>query len=219
MTIPIVMAARNHLQPLTAAGKYKPGYCHEAVLGWVLISLGYPHAWELVAKAAEAERAAHGSGQAFNGDWMCECIYPGSFPLMQASALSFANVGDILWTGNPGRANHSMVVVEKTVASVFVRGLNNGSTFVPLSVKYPSAPSIPSESEYDDFDRDAADPCMWTHATGAFGSYPDIFLYRALLEKTQPKVAENFPWEGSKVNARTAGKRWHHNIFQGWHFS
>jgi hypothetical protein len=207
----IVMAATNRIQPLTSAGKYKPLFCHEAVLGWLLISLDYPHAWELVRKAA----VRIGSGQSFNGGWMYENIYSGGHPLSQATVFS-ANAGDVLWTGGPGIATHSVIVVGKTVNSVSIRGFNNFSTFQHLRLNPP-----PPESAYDGMDRDVAGPAMWNvnhHSPNTFG-WAALGLFREALADAQRRVAQQFPWESSTILPCTSGQRWHHNLVQGWHWS
>lgn len=217
----IVLAARNFEQPLTRAGADDaPTFCHEAVVGWLLISLGYPHAWQLLRQVDARAMQVHFAGgrnpapQTFGTDWLTHCLYPGSIMLMQREALSQVNVGDVVWVARGGDAVHSMVVVEKGADTVLVRGFNNSGTFAFLAKDPPRG-----VSEYDANDRDIADPLAWQLGGGAFGTQPDGRLKYIRLQKVQQRIAEFFPWEGAAQFATLQGPRWHHNFFQHWHYA
>jgi hypothetical protein len=205
----LVEAAKNLVNPLTAETPLKPVNCHEAVLGWLLISLGYPRPWRLIRQAAA--RPGHGVGNPlqFQGDWMWQHVYPSATRVSQAT-VGMARAGDILCSGTAGRPTHSMVVVERLGAAVKIRGFNNVGTFGHLRPP-------PGYMQYDNTDRDVADGGMW-NVTGrhpnTFGpATVDLFLVRGV--GASQAVARAFPWESSTFPV-TTGARWHFNVIQGW---
>jgi hypothetical protein len=208
----MVQAARNQINPLTAEGaQLKPCNCHEAVLGWLLTSLGYPRRWRLIKEAAKT----HGVGHPlqFQGDWMWNHIYDPRVRLTQQHVTN-ARAGDIVCSGVAGRPTHSMAVVHSSSGAagpvVNIRGFNNAGTFITL------APP-PAYMQYDSIDRNIGDPSLWGMANqpqNCFGpAAGELFLVR--YEMAATNVAREFPWEGSPLPVRT-GPRWHYNALQGW---
>jgi hypothetical protein len=207
----LVQAAKNLVNPLTAETLLKPVNCHEAVLGWLLITLGYPRPWRLIRLAAARPNHGVGSPLQFQGDWMWKKIYPTATRVSQAT-VGLAKAGDILCSGTMGRPTHSMAVVEKLGTVVKIRGFNNQGTFAHLQPP-------PAYMEYDNIDRDVADGRMW-NVTGrhpnTFGpATVDLFVVRGPAASTA--VAQAFPWEKSPFPV-TTGERWHYNPVQGWRY-
>jgi len=202
----LIRAARNQVNPLTAEGAdTKPTNCHEAVLGWLLTSLGYPRRWRLIKEAART----HGVGvpRQFQGDWMWTHIYAAP-PRVTRAFLTNARPGDILCSGVAGRPTHSMAVVSVGAGVVNIRGFNNAGTFVMFNAPY---------MRYDPVDRNVANPALWGMANqpqNIFGPVgAELFLVRYQTAATN--VAREFPWEGSPHPVRTS-PRWHYNALQGW---
>lgn len=209
----MIQAAMNQINPLTAeSASTKPLNCHEAVLGWLLTSMGYPRRWRLIRNAART----HGVGNPlqFQGDWMWREIYRQRLPLMRLT-VSAASPGDILCSGVEGRPTHSMVVVSKRMGAhnqviVNIRGFNNAGTFITLL-------PAPGYMAYDNVDRNVADPALW----GMANQPADCFgpaagrLFWVRYETARHNAARMFPWENSPIPSR-ATPRWHYNPIQGW---
>lgn len=204
-------AARNQVNPLTAETQLKPVNCHEAVLGWLLISLNYPRPWRLIRLAAARPNHGVGNPLQFQGDWMWQNIYKSNTPVSRAT-VGIARVGDVLCSGAASRPTHSMVVVDKTGAAVNIRGFNNAGTFAHLQPP-------PAYMQYDGIDRDVAADNMWNvtrRHPNTFGpATVDLFLVRNAAARAG--VAKAFPWENSAIPV-TTGERWHFNQIQGWRF-
>ena len=113
----LVQAAKNLVNPLTAETLLKPVNCHEAVLGWLLISLGYPRPWRLIRLAAARPNHGVGNPLQFQGDWMWQKVYRTAIRVSRAT-VGIAQAGDILCSGTLGRPTHSMAVVEKLATAV-----------------------------------------------------------------------------------------------------
>lgn len=209
----MVNAALNRVNPLTAEkAATKPINCHEAVLGWLLTSMGYPRRWRLIKEAAKRDGVGH--PLQFQGDWMWNNIYTIRLRVSRATVV-IANPGDILCSGVPGRPTHSMVVVSRrhdaitNQTAVNIRGFNNVGTFIK------SRPQ-PAYMRYDPYDRNVADPSVWnltSRKPNAFAG--DASLYRIKYQDAMKAAARAFPWEKSTVPTRS-GERWHYNPIQGW---
>lgn len=204
----MIQAARNQVNPLTAEGAAtKPCNCHEAVLGWLLTSLGYPRRWRLIKEAAQT----HGVGvpRQFQGDWMWTHIYANP-PRVTREHVTNAHPGDIFCSGIAGRPTHSMAVVSVAAGVVNIRGFNNAGTFVMLNPP-------PQYMQYDNVDRNVADPAIWGMANqpqNFFGpARAELFLVH--YQTAAMNVAREFPWENSPYPVRTT-PRWHYNRVQGW---
>ena len=186
--ISLVNAARNS-NAMQSLGRNKPKNCHEAVLGWLLISLNYPQPWDLLRLAAPKGT----NPPQFTGSWMGKNIYTATFPVTQNSVVQHQAVGapregDILFCGNPGYASHSMVVVYRTALEVKIRGFNNEGTFrgcVPRPVRM----------EYDAIDRPVHDDKLWKNGF-QFGAAGEC-LFRVRHSDACQRVAELFPYSGS----------------------
>ena len=211
------MAAKDLVQPISGDPENAPRTCHEGVVGWLLIALGYPRAWQLLRRVGNRFPA----GQV-NFQWMWANLYQGnSAPLTNATVQTTAMPGDVLWSGTPNYPIHSMVVVSRVAsvapgvpAIVNVRGVNNFGTF-NASALARHLPPPPAVMVYDIYDRDVAHPTMW--AAGApFGPGPNC-LYHVPGFIAKMRVAQAIPWESSQIPIRN-GARWHHNPFQGWHW-
>lgn len=209
----LVQAAKNLVNPLTSETTLKPANCHEAVLGWLLISLGYPRPWRLIRLAAARPGfGVQGKTVQFDGLWMWRNIYLSNIRVSQAT-VGLAQAGDVLCSGMAGCPTHSMVVVERRGAAVLIRGFNNAGTFFHLVPP-------PGSLVYDSIDRDVADAGMWNvkgghpNAFGAAGS--ELYLVKGAFARQA--VARAFPWENSSIPVAT-GARWHFNVIQGWRFS
>ena len=211
----MVRAARNQINPLTAEGAAtRPSNCHEAVMGWLLTSLGYPRRWRLIKEAAKT----HGVGHPlqFQGDWLWQHIYAAP-PRVTRDFLTNARAGDILCSGVSGRPTHSMVVVSSGAGPqgpvVNIRGFNNAGTFITCNPR-------PDYMQYDAIDRNVADAALWgmaNHAPYLFGpATVELFLVR--YQTAAMNMAREFPWENSPFPVLT-GPRWHYNPIQGWRWS
>lgn len=209
--ITLVQAARNQFNPLTSETQLKPANCHEAVIGWLLISLGYPRPWRLIRLAAARPNHGVGNPLQFQGDWMWKNIYPPATHVSLAT-VGIAQAGDVLCSGTAGIPIHSMVVVDKIGTAVRIRGFNNVGTFGHLQPP-------PGYMTYDGIDRDVADSNMWNVTRtrpNTFGlASVDLFLTRGNVARKA--VAKAFPWETSAFPV-TKGERWHYNPIQGWRY-
>ena len=207
----VVQAAKNLFNPLTSEKQLKPANCHEAVLGWLLISLGYPRPWRLLRLAAARPDHGVGNPRQFQGEWMWKKIYQPATPVSQAT-VGIAQAGDVLCSGTAGIPIHSMIVVEKLGTAVRIRGFNNAGTFGHLQPP-------PGYMEYDNIDRDVADERMWNvtrRRPNAFGlASVELFVVRGAV--ASKAVAKAFPWEKSAYPV-TTGERWHYNPIQGWRY-
>src|SRR5215467_5691392 len=186
--VSLVNAARNS-NAIQALGSNKPKNCHEAVLGWLLISLNYPMPWDLLPLAAPRGTTT----RQFTGEWMCKNIYTVATkvkqnPMGNKTPVDRLREGDILFCGNRGYASHSMVVVYSNALEVKIRGFNNEGTFrqcVPRPVRM----------EYDAIDRPIHLNEMWKDGS-RFGAAGE-FLFRVLHSHACQRVAELFPYSGS----------------------
>ena len=247
----LINAARNQIHPLTAETNLCPKNCHEAVLGWFLTSMNYPRRWRLIREAAKRHPALAGQPaitRQFTGQFMWDNFYTG-----HTQQVNFNNIhlhthrGDILVLGIG--AAHSMVVVENPqpipgvvypalagtqTHQVHIRGFNNygalsqllgsASGFPPYDAGYHQVPvSTGGAAAYDAYDRDVANPRLWSYLPAnannfGFAGGPGAPLYVVSFANAQNLVAQLFPWENSSIPI-TVGQRWHYNRIQGWRWS
>ncbi|MCL4403057.1 MAG: hypothetical protein M1436_10430 [Acidobacteria bacterium] len=212
-----INAARNLVNPLTAEGyETRPLNCHEAVLGWLLISMDYPRRWRLLRLAAARLFAVALTPQ-FQGDWMWRNIYQSRSPVNMFS-IQNVQAGDILCSGNFGYPTHSMAVVSAAQSAalhrqvVKIRGFNNIGTFGQL---LPNVPPVANPPQYDNNDRDVADPAVWNVIKNAGFGQNGVSLFRIPYAAAQASIARAFPWENSILPV-TGGERWHYNGMTGW---
>jgi hypothetical protein len=201
----LVNAARNRDRNMAAEGaKIRPRNCHEAVLGWLLLSLNYPRPWALIRLYMARYKTGGHTPQA-DGPWMHKYIYGDGMPVDQKNLAASAKKGDILYSGSRRDGTHSMVVVYNNDLEVLIRGFNNAGTF-------RGCEPPPPELAYDDMDRRVDGDDMWTG--GRFAMDADLFLVSH--QAARMNVAKEFAWEGSAIPPVNPDKlfffssnRWH----------
>jgi len=212
-----VSAALNRYDPIPVDPKLKPRSNQEAVLGWLLASLGYPRNWKLLRKFCELmamEEWRTSFWMPLHEGWMMRRIYAPPFPVTRSSVKGLAQKGDILLVNAVHL--HSMVVVDTSGADkLLIRGFND-------RFLWSDAPQF-----YDPIDRDVLDPDMWDNDGTAFG-YRMGTRYQLLLVKyhlAAINTAKQVPWEGSEYYYPPKDRyekdffhRWHYNLIQGWRY-
>lgn len=139
---------------------YRPTTCNEAVLGWLLKSMGKTHPWQLMRQICLTFILP-----ATVGDWMYNHIYQHPVRLRRdhvTGAVALApplQLGDILFIEGMAIGSflaHSMVVVQ-VPPHTLISGFNNHTTFTAPGLPVP----FPPPAAYDPTPRDVTNGNLW----------------------------------------------------------